>query len=138
MRLTASTISPSSSEMTSMRFSWIPSAKQYLAKKEELVSIVYVLRVVMLTFRIQVGWFPGAKSPTHLSTQNLITNDQTRRSVYCLGRIDYRGCCHCGRSATQRGERGRRQGTRCGRSETKCWTRQMAGELRETAKHGRG
>lgn len=38
-----------------MRFSWIPSAKQYLAKKEELVSIVYVLRAVMSTFRV-LSW----------------------------------------------------------------------------------
>lgn len=43
-----------------MRFSWIPSAKQYLAKKEELVSIVYVLRVDMLTFRI-LSWLVGPR-----------------------------------------------------------------------------
>jgi hypothetical protein len=40
MRRTASMISSSSSAMTSMRLSWIPSEKQYLAKKAEFVSTV--------------------------------------------------------------------------------------------------
>jgi len=67
--------------MTSTRLSWIPSEKQYLAKKAEFVSTVYRANSQV---RLCVSIWTDSICITNLPAEDLIANDQTCCRVYRL------------------------------------------------------